>query len=318
MATKKKTNVKKKVSKSRSKKQSGTGSSRQKTAGIPNLEIKTLTDTWQDFSRTMRSNMEEILQDNQQQYEKLYGTWNDLSNKFGTQMTENLQSGNKEYTELHNVWKNYTTKLSARLTRLGDNGGIDYEMLLNNWENYIKKMNREIFGDGSKDNITAIFSMWDNFYKDMNRQMEDIIQDGTVLNSELTDIWSDFSQNMNKVITQMSVDSKELKELTDTWDNISKELNKNINNFVKTYDGDITKLQDSWIKQTERVGETLNETFEVLADSYGDIYNKYFERTNPYLKVIDAYSYNRVKRLEKEISDLKKRLEKLEAKSGRK
>ena len=318
MATKKKTNVKKKETKRDSKKRTGTGSGKKGFAQIPNLDIKTLTDTWQDFSMTMGNNMMEILQDNQQQYEKLNETWTDLSSKFGSQMTENFSGGNKEYTELYNVWKNYTTKLSTRLTRLGDNGGIDYELLLKNWETNMKKMNREMFGNGDKDNITAIYNLWDNFYKDINRQMEDIIQDGTALNSELTDIWTDFSANMNKVMTQISADSKELKELTKTWDSMSKEFNNNITSFVKTYEGDFTKLQDSWLKQTERVGETLTETFEVLTDSYGEIYNKYFERTAPYFRVMDTYSNSRVKKLEQEVTDLKERLKKLEAKSGKK
>ncbi|UCE08415.1 MAG: hypothetical protein JSW07_10500, partial [bacterium] len=65
-------------------------------------------------------------------------------------------------------------------------------------------------------------------------------------------------------------------------------------------------------------GETINETYDILTESYGEIYNKYFTRTAPYFTNLEAYSNSRIKKMEKEISDLKARLQKLESKTSRK
>jgi polyhydroxyalkanoate synthesis regulator phasin len=92
------------------------------------------------------------------------------------------------------------------------------------------------------------------------------------------------------------------------------EWNKGISGFVKSYEGDLTKLQKSWWKNTERIGETLTDTYEELTEGYGEIYNNYLERTAPYFMNMNNFSKSRVKELETEITDLKKRIAKLEAK----
>jgi hypothetical protein len=322
----KSTNVKNTRKKDVSKKTRARGNQKSKSnsrAGGSKMkgkefEMKAFTDIWQDFSNKMNNHFAEILKENQAEYDKLYGTWTNLSSKFGTQMTSNLESSNKELSELYNVWKNYATKLSTRLTRIGNNGGIDYDILLENWKSYSDKLNKELFGNGGKGNIQTIYVLWDDIYKDMTKQMNEMIQSGTTINEDLTSTWNDFTNNMDHIITDLTGDSAYKKELDKHWKNLSVQLNKGITDFVKTYEGDYTKLYTMWSKQSERVGETLSDTLELLTESYGDIYNKYFTRTAPYFKNLYSHSETRVKKLENEIKDLKSRLEKIEKKSRRK
>ncbi|UCH88843.1 MAG: hypothetical protein JSV49_11480 [Thermoplasmata archaeon] len=279
-----------------------------------NVELQALTDIWQDFSNSMGNQLLEIMKDNQSEYEKLHGTWTDLSSKFGARVSENIRNGNKEYTELYNVWKNYANKFSTRLTRIGNNGGIDYDTLIKNWENYTKKINLELFSDVKDGNIHTIFSIWDNFYRNMTHQMDEMMKNGTTINNDLSQTWNDFSSRMTTILDTLSSDSVDIKDLNRDWKNFSIEVNRGLSKFIKNYEGDFTKLQNEWVKNTERVGETLTDTFDLISESYGEIYQRYFEWSAPYLKNIEAYSKTRVKSLEQEISELKARLDNLESK----
>jgi gas vesicle protein len=289
--------------------------STQKKAGTG---LKELTDVWQDFSTSMGNQLTELMEDNQAEYEKLHGTWTDLSKRFGAHVSENVKGGNKNYTEIYNIWKNYANKLSTRLTRLGNNGDIDFDTLMKNWENYTRKLNSELVDRDMDNNIHTFFTGWDSFYKQMTQQMNEIMQNGTSINSELSDTWNDFSTKMNSLLEKLAEDSTEAGELNNDWKNMSVELNREILQFIKHNESDFYKLQNEWLKNTERIGETLTDTYDLLSEGYGEIYTRYFERTAPYLKNLEGYSTTRVKALETEIDDLKKRIGKLEGRSAKK
>ena len=277
------------------------------------IELTELINTWQDYSKSMSKNLMEILEENQKEYEKLNENWTELSSKFGAQVSRSIEDGNKEINELYNVWRNYATKLSSRFTKVGGNGGVDYGAVLNSWEEYMKKMNHELFGNGSEGQVHNIFNLWDAFNTDMQKQMQGLMNDGNKINTEMTTIWNDFSSKMNEIMGHFEPATSEYRELTQNWQKVSQELNVSISEFLKSHEMDMVKLQEEWMKNTERMGETFSNTFEALTTTYGEIYNKYFERTTPFFTNLSAMSNSRVKTLEKEIETLKERIARLEA-----
>ena len=58
----------------------------------------------------------------------------------------------------------------------------------------------------------------------------------------------------------------------------------------------------------------MNRAFDELTITYGELYNKYFERTAPFLNHLEGIFRSKVKNLENIVETLKARIFELEAK----
>ena len=134
-------------------------------------------------------------------------------------------------------------------------------------------------------------------------------------NGKVTDMWNDFTEKMGELISTMSSESEtHMQEIQTTWNNMSEKFGDTITDFLDGYNRNYTDVYDTWINETKTMGKRFGEVMKDFGTDYDNLYKMYFDRTASFQRNLMIFPYLRAQNLAQEVSDLKKKIEKIEKK----
>ncbi len=231
-----------------------------------------------DQSTNFGKDVEQVLERNHEQYQKLTELWTDFSDVSEEMVEENMDE------ELPKEFQEYREKIEKKLNELVETSHEDAEELYSAWTR-------------------------------MSDSMFQGLKAGTGPNpSDVFEALADFHQTALHTATKNIEENREsMKELQNLLDDLGEKLNDKMKENVETTSERYEDFIEDWFKSVNKMEETVEEQMEKTEKNYLNTLEPYFGERSV-MPLFPWIPKRRMREYEGDIEELKEKIEELEKK----
>ncbi len=140
-----------------------------------------LFETWGDWTSTLGKDVAEgINGDSASMFERTYLDWLVFSGRFLAEIVKSKDMAGLNVEELVKTWKLFSTTMTDALTRLVKNGGENYRDVSTAWLEFIDTVGEKLddFTNGTEKDFTQLYETWLRESQSLGRKMAQAIHNG--------------------------------------------------------------------------------------------------------------------------------------------
>jgi len=269
---------------------------------------------WSNMSRDIEEQVNQNLKKQKEMYGDFFGRWSKLSAEIGSRLSkERMNEGVREF---YDVWRNYANKMGPRLQKAMTEGMQGYGSIAQSLDKYTQKMRDEAQGILTKpdqpQNLDDLYDAWQGFGTSVRTQMEAAMGQEWSEADELTRTWLDFSNRMQKLVSDVGVQGKDYASLAELWQKFSSEIGGSVVSVVNGTSEDMTKLQKTWNDYYSKVEREIVQIANDNGTRYQQLYIRFFDQQNEALKNLGQWWQTAAETARKQLDDMQGRLQDIE------
>ena len=260
---------------------------------------------WSDMSQDIGNQVGQNLKKQQAMYDDFFGRWNKLSTEVGSRLSkERMNEGVREF---YDVWRNYANKMGPRLQKAMTEGMQGYGSIAKNLDKYTQKMRDEAQGILAKPeeprSLDDLYDAWQGFGTSVRTHMEAAMGQEWAEADELTRTWLDFSNRMQKLISDAGGKGTDYASLAELWQKFSKEIGGSVVSVVNGTSEDMNKLQKTWNDYYSKVEREMVQLASDVGMNYQQLYIRFFEQQSEALNSLGQWWQTAVETTRKQLGD---------------
>jgi hypothetical protein len=266
------------------------------------------------MSQDIEEQVSQNLKKQQAMYDDFFGRWNKLSTEVGSRLSKGKM--NEGVREFYDVWRNYANKMGPRLQKAMTEGMQGYGSIAQSLDKYTQKMRDEAEGILAKPeephNLDDLYDAWQGFGTSVRTHMEAAMGQEWAEADELTRTWLDFSNRMQKLISDASVPGTDYASLAELWQKFSKEIGGSVVSVVNGTSEDMNRLQKTWNDYYSKVEREIVQIADNDGTGYQQLYIRFFDQQNDALKSLGQWWQTAAETARKQLEDMQSRLQTIE------
>ena len=266
------------------------------------------------MSQDIGNQVSQNLKKQQAMYTDFFGRWNKLSVEVGSRLSK--QRMNEGAREFYDVWRNYANKMGPRLQKAMTEGMQGYGRIAQSLDKYTQKMREEaqriLTRPEDPHSLDDLYGAWQGFGTSVRTQMEAAMGQEWAEADELTRTWLDFSNRMQKLISDVSGQGTDYASLVDLWQKFSKEIGGSLMSVVNGTGKDIESLQKTWNDYYTKVEREIVQIVNDNGMRYQQLYIRFFEQQSEPLKSLGRWWQTAAETARKQLDDMQSRLQEIE------
>ena len=266
------------------------------------------------MSQDIEEQVSQNLKKQQDMYDDFFGRWNKLSAEIGGRLSkERMNEGVREF---YDVWRNYANKMGPRLQKAMTEGMQGFSSIAQSLDKYAQKMREEAQGILMKPedphNLDDLYNAWQGFGTSVRTLMEAAMGQEWSEADELTRTWLDFSNRMQKLVSDAGGQGTDYASLAELWQKFSKEIGGSVVSVVNGTSEDMSKLQKTWNDYYSKVEREIVQIANDVGMNYQQLYIRFFEQQSETLKNLGQWWQTAAETARKQLDDMQSRLQEIE------
>ena len=264
---------------------------------------------WSGMSQDMGNQVSQNLKKQQAMYDDFFGRWNKLSAEVGSRLSR--ERANEGVREFYHVWKNYAIRIGPRLQKAVTEGLQGYDTVTQSLDKYTRKMKertRRLLSEPEEPrSLDDLYGAWQEFGTSIRKEMQGAMGQGLVEADELTKTWLDFSNRMDKLVSDVGAQGADYADLAELWQKFSKEIAGSLMSVVNGTGKDMDSLQKTWNDYYSKVERAMVQLASDVGMSYQQLYIRFFEQRSEALNSLGQWWQTAVETTRKQLADMQGR-----------
>lgn len=245
-----------------------------------------------------------------EQQERVMKNFNGVMNRsaaFGKDMRELIEQNNQQYERLKDVWADFSD-ISEEMVE--ENIDEEFSEEFREYNEEIRDNLKELVESSQKD-AEELYSRWtkisDSFFQG--------VKAGTGPNpDDVVEAIADFHQTALHIATRNIGESNEsMRELRELLDDLGEDLNEKMKENVETSNERYEEFIEDWLNSVNRMQDTVEEYMDEIEENYLSSLEPYFGKGS-IMPLFPWVPRQRLREYEGEIEELKEKIEELEKK----
>ena len=265
---------------------------------------------WSNMSQDIEEQVSQNLKKQHDMYDGFFGQWNKLSTEVSSRLSK--EKMNEGVREFYDVWRNYANKMGPRLQKAMTEGMQGYGSIAKNLDKYTQKMRDEAQGILAKPeqprSLDDLYDAWQGFGTSVRTHMEAAMGQEWAEADELTRTWLDFSNRMQKLISDAGGKGTDYASLAELWQKFSKDIGGSVVSVVNGTSEDMNKLQKTWNDYYSKVEREIVQIADNDGTGYQQLYIRFFDQQNDALKSLGQWWQTAAETARKQLEEMQGRL----------
>jgi len=280
--------------------------------GFASGDAGDMEEFWESIQKEVQKGFKDFRLSPQKYWKDVEELWKERSRKFqkSIEALEDTKIPQEEVDELNELWKAFVKEMNLHLSEIPIELKLKKDNILDIIKDHSKKSRRMIANPN--EDIKDLYPLWFDMIDEIKKELEETREFMEDREEMVYETWDEFKEDFTDQLTSMAVEyAAEMEDMEDTWSSISEDIEQRLAKGFEKHD----HLYEAFWKTMGKEKPMMFKKFEELREKMEKDYTGMIEKALDSVKegYEDMLAPGR-KEKEKEIDELKERIEELEKK----